>query len=534
MKRPAAAVLKRPSTISIQSKRQKRDVPEKLPISILCGFLGVGKTTLLKHILEGKRADDDTFRTAVIVNDLAELNIDKSLIDRSSLIQSDDVIAMQNGCVCCTLQHDFVTQILGLAKQRIFDYLVIEASGVSEPAEIAKLFADCKEDPDHVTEHNTEDTLHNFARLDTCVTIVDSADFFNNLESIKQSPGKSSVSRLLMEQVEYANVVILNKIDLVNKTQLSKVSENISILNPRARILTAHNSNIDISHVVNSGLYKAEEFASFHHIVLVKEEDVKYCCMEAVARGQLPCCRSARTNQTANSKVVLGYDGPKKDSAGALKQKRHSARFGINSFIYEARRPFHPDRFQNDFIAKFFIYDDSDSDDDDHNDPRRPIGNRLNKAWQKTMDAQKEAALRKKQKEAQAKKVSRTETMGNFLRSKGFLWLANRHDMVGILSHANNIMSLDFPDRWEALNPKAWEGSEEEKKVIRKDWVEPWADRRQSLVFIGTDLKYNAIQKILDDCLLTDEEFAMGPDGWKALFGDILWDAACNNDDDDE
>ena len=158
-----------------------------IPVTLLCGFLGSGKTTLLKHILETKHTEEE-FKCAVIVNDMAELNIDKTLIDQTSLIQSEEaMVGMQNGCICCTLQNDLVEQIVKLTQMKQFNYILIEASGVSEPHEIAPLF----ELEDHEHEHgegeqhdqhdHSQPQLGEVARLDTCVTLIDSADFYNNL-----------------------------------------------------------------------------------------------------------------------------------------------------------------------------------------------------------------------------------------------------------------------------------------------------------------------------------------------------------------
>ena len=157
-----------------------------LPVSLLCGFLGAGKTTLLKHVLETKHAEEG-FKCAVIVNDMAALNIDKDLIDKSALVQSDEVIAMQNGCFCCTLQNDLVEQIITLAQKNMFNYMLIEASGVSEPSQIAPLFELCDDEHDHEAEHKEGPQLGEVARLDTCVTVVDAAEFYNNLGSMKVS-----------------------------------------------------------------------------------------------------------------------------------------------------------------------------------------------------------------------------------------------------------------------------------------------------------------------------------------------------------
>ena len=181
--------------------------PDKLlPVSLLCGFLGAGKTTLLKHILETKHAEEG-FKCAVIVNDMAALNIDKSLIDQSALVQSDEVIAMQNGCFCCTLQNDLVEQIIKLAEKNMFNYMLIEASGVSEPSQIAPLFELCDDehDPEDPENHDHEGPeLGEVARLDTCVTVVDAAEFYNNLESMQvyeEGETAGTIAELLMEQV---------------------------------------------------------------------------------------------------------------------------------------------------------------------------------------------------------------------------------------------------------------------------------------------------------------------------------------------
>ena len=138
----------------------------------------------MKHILETKHAQED-FRCAVVVNDMATLNIDKSLIDQSAIVQSDEVVAMQNGCFCCTLQSDLVDQIVSMAEKKMFNYMLIEASGVSEPSQIAPLFELCDDEHDHEAEHREGPQLGEVARLDTCVTVVDSAEFYNNLETMK-------------------------------------------------------------------------------------------------------------------------------------------------------------------------------------------------------------------------------------------------------------------------------------------------------------------------------------------------------------
>ena len=271
-------------------------------MSLLCGFLGAGKTTLMKHILETKHAEED-FKCAIIVNDMAALNIDKSLIDQSALVQSDEVIAMQNGCFCCTLQSDLVDQIISLTKKNIFNYMLIEASGVSEPSQIAPLFDLCddehdEEDPEH--DHQGPQ-LGEVARLDTCVTVVDSAEFYNNLGSMKtyeQGETLGTIAELMMEQVEFSNVVVLNKGDLVSEDQQADIIDKITVLNPKAKVIKSVQSKINVMEILNTRLYKAEKGKEEFWMTASKvaeEEKIEAvlleCCEKSVSKNGKKCCK---------------------------------------------------------------------------------------------------------------------------------------------------------------------------------------------------------------------------------------------------
>eukprot|EP00122_Pirum_gemmata_P006199 Pgem_evm1s5661 len=487
----------------VSPEQEDRVVEGKLPVTTLCGFLGAGKTTLLQHILETKHNGDEPFRCAVIVNDMAELNIDKSLIDKSALVQSDEVISMQNGCVCCTLQSDMVDQISKLAEMKKFDYMIVEASGVSEPAEIASVFAKCEDDHDgmdHEEAHKEKTPISELARLDTCATVIDSADFFLNFETSKIAKRDEfqTLSQLMVEQIEYANIIILNKADLVTKEQMQKIQEHVAALNPKAKIITSQNSKIDVMNVVDTKMYEegAFDFSNSPQEKLKKGDEVKSCCKEKIALGEIPCCKSKRTIKSDKSKIILG--------TRQNQETRHSSRFGVTSFLYHARRPFHPQRFHENFVEQFFVFVEREESKNKEEDPQ---------------------VVEERQALAAEKQKIRNDEFGVLCRSKGFVWMANTHDLMGCYGQAGNMVTIETPGPWACLDPRAYVNDDEKLRVeFRKDFEAPWGDRRQELVFIGIDLKHKAIQNALDAALLTDEEFALGLDGWKATIGDLFLD----------
>merc|ERR1740131_500557 len=239
---------------------------------------------------------------------MAALNIDKSLIDQSALVQSDEVIAMQNGCFCCTLQSDLVDQIISLTEKRTFNYMLIEASGVSEPSQIAPLFDLCDDehdpdDPDADHDHDKAQ-LGEVARLDTCITVVDSAEFYNNLGSMKtyeQGETLGTIAELMMEQVEFSNVVILNKGDLVNEGQTADIIDKIRILNPKAKIVKSIQSKVNVIEILNTGLYEADEIKEEYFMAATKatveekekiESNILECCEKTLTDEGKKCCKS--------------------------------------------------------------------------------------------------------------------------------------------------------------------------------------------------------------------------------------------------
>ena len=336
-------------------------------------------------------------------------------------------------------------------------------------------------------------------------------------EPLRLEPSKENLSLLLAEQIEYSDVVLLNKTDLIDEAQLENIRDRVTLLNPDAKLIPCRHSQIPVMEVVDTRLHDLDAYnerltrlaggfdgnSQAVKLELVQES----CCAAKEAEGKDPCCDTEarpRSVESGVSKVVLPM----------ASKTRHSSRFGISSFLYLARRPFHPERFAQAFVHKFFVYQDDDpgrqgnqesgiaNDDEETSEPKRT-----------PEEFQRMALDREK---------IRTEQLGQVIRSKGFLWLADMHDLVGTFSHAGNLVVLDSHGPWATLESKAYRGTQEEKSKLRKDWVAPWGDRRQELVFIGQNLDHASIQGVLDECLLSDEELEMGVDYWKATMGDVV------------
>ena len=274
-------------------------ISNRLPVTVLSGFLGAGKTTVLSHILNNRQNK----KVAVIVNDMSEINIDASLVKNEvSLNRSEEkLVEMSNGCICCTLREDLLIEINKLAKDNKFDYLVIESTGISEPLPVAETFTFADE---------SGESLSDVARLDTMVTVVDAVNFLKDYDEAKsiQETGESlgdederSVADLLVEQIEFANVLLISKTDLVSSKEIEKLNAILRSLNTSAHIIPISNGAIEIDSVLNTGLFDFEK--------------------AKLAPGWLKEMRGEHTPETEE--------------------------YGISSFTYVARRPFYPDRFFN-------------------------------------------------------------------------------------------------------------------------------------------------------------------------------------------
>ena len=411
-----------------------------LPVLLLTGYLGSGKTTLLNRILSNKRG----IRFAVIVNDIGEVNIDASLIQKGGIVdqQDDSLVALQNGCICCTLKMDLVQQIQDIIEMQRFDYLVIEASGICEPAPIAQTICSMQAMAEPVTRYGIPE-------LDCIVTVVDALRMKDEFQSgeglMNKHIGEEDIENLVIQQIEFCNIILLNKASEVDKHELERIRQIIRALQPKAEIIECDYGNVDLDRLLHTGSFDFNRVATSaawideienHHGDEEDHEDEH----EEHHHHEDEHEEHHHHEDEHEEHHHHHHHHHHHDDVGEAEE------YGIGSFVYYRRQPFDLGRFDH-FVAR---------------------------KWP-----------------------------SNIIRAKGICYFKGEEDTCYLFEQAGKQVGLQNAGQWYATMPKEeLEAMLNKDAGLRRDWDEQYGDRMQKLVFIGQHLNKESITQLLDECLM--------------------------------
>lgn len=416
------------------------------PILLLTGYLGSGKTTLVNHILTNERG----IKFAVIVNDIGEVNIDASLIERAGVVDSkdDSLMALQNGCICCTLKMDLVKQIDDIMAMERFDYIVIEASGICEPAPIAQTICS-------IPQMGEDYNKHGIPRLDCIVTVVDAlrlVDEFaagDNLDKTKIDD--EDIENLIIQQIEFCNIILLNKASEVSPELLGHIKAVVRTLQPKAEIIECDYANVDITRLINTHLFNFGKVATSATWVDLIEKPLAELELDEIAHEEHEHEHHHHEHECEHHDNEHHQEGC---TCGCHHHHHHhhgegeAEEYGIGTFVYYRRDPFSLDKFDG-FIAR---------------------------EWPKSI-----------------------------IRAKGIVYFSNMPDMSYLFESAGRQKSLREAGMWFATAPEdELEQMISEDPSILRDWDDDYGDRMIKIVIIGKDMDRTAITAALDACIDPD------------------------------
>ena len=409
------------------------------PVLLLTGYLGSGKTTLLNRILENKRG----IKFAVIVNDIGEVNIDASLIEKGGIVneQDESLVALQNGCICCTLKMDLVKQLQDIIGQHRFDYIVIEASGICEPAPIAQTICS-------IPQMAPEVTAEGYPRLDSIVTVVDALrlkdDFGTGNDLLKQNLEEDDIENLVIQQIEFCNIVLLNKASDVEPKELGRIREIIRTLQPKAEIIECNYCDVDLDKIINTNLFDFNKVATSAAWIAeiegtVDDDDDDDDDDEHEHHHEHEHHEHEHEHHEHEHEHEHHHHHHHHHDGGEVEE------YGIGTYVYYRRPAFDLGRF-DEFVAR---------------------------KWPKSI-----------------------------IRAKGICYFDDEKQTCYVFEQAGKQVSLRNAGQWYATMPKdQLEQFLKQNPGVMRDWDDQYGDRMQKLVFIGQHLDKKEIARLLDECL---------------------------------